>query len=354
MVVAINPVRQPGERRERRQTDMDKLFQALQIANAGMNIAVNYDSFRRRDAQEQRAERGLAVQEATLAENIRSGKAGEEFQREKFATETGLKRRQIAATEESNKLTREAAGRQKQFEFRESFATKKPVAKAVSAYRNLDKVEGLINLGKEQGNSRAIIQGLNNMMRSIGGEVGVATDKDFARTAESKQVAQNLADKFNLWAKGELSDASFEELDAIIGVARQKAAQTIATEADSHVKSGAVLFGNQEVPASLITPHEAVGESEEEFRNVLETGFRTKPEQPPAPPGPPQQTTPFPATDERDAFTREGPTSFRRQEGANIDLQNLEKINPNLDDSRKLRILERARQNRLKKQRGGK
>ena len=84
MAVTINPVRRPEERRERRQTDMDKLFQALQIANAGMNIAVNYDSFRRRDAADQRAQQQIELQQSQFEETKRAAGVSEEMKERQF------------------------------------------------------------------------------------------------------------------------------------------------------------------------------------------------------------------------------------------------------------------------------
>ena len=47
MPIGINPVQQPRQEiKEKEETDVDKLFKYLQIANTGMGIAVNFDKIR--------------------------------------------------------------------------------------------------------------------------------------------------------------------------------------------------------------------------------------------------------------------------------------------------------------------
>lgn len=65
MVVAINPVARPQQERGVRKTNMDKLFQALQIANAGMGIAVNYQNFQK-VREDREAAPAIREQEAQL------------------------------------------------------------------------------------------------------------------------------------------------------------------------------------------------------------------------------------------------------------------------------------------------
>lgn len=123
MAVSINPVRGGGggQRQQRApESSMDKIFKALQIANTGMGIAVNFDTFINSDerretarisaeAERTRSEAGIiqaetslqkteqdiaaapgiqdiarrevSVKEGKLAEDVRSNKASEEIAR---------------------------------------------------------------------------------------------------------------------------------------------------------------------------------------------------------------------------------------------------------------------------------
>jgi hypothetical protein len=204
MAVIGVAARAPREQKQRKENDMDRLFKALQIANTGLGIAVNYDKFMNEP------ERIKASQEAAAAARVEEQDKDLAFKREQEAE----KKRQFGITEK--RLGKEADAKRRDAEVVIPEGATPGTKEIMTIVPKKHHAQALKEQGflQDHDNTVTLISGIFDDMKEINvieGNIPFTQDKARADAAQGT-IMSSLQ---SVW-KGVMSDKDREDLMGLV------------------------------------------------------------------------------------------------------------------------------------------